>query len=162
MIKEKVIEFLDSAEINYKAVSHKPVSSIQECKEIEELVGCGIYKNLFLRTTNGSQRFLLMIDEDKPFRTGDVSKKLGSSRLSFASAEEMEDILSTSPGSLSFLSLLFDKEHTVKLAVDSDLLTREYLGCHPCDNTMTIVLSSEEIVKRVFPAMNIEPIIISI
>ena len=54
--------------------------------------------------------------------TKDISKKLGVSRLSFVSADEMMTLVDTAPGSLGIFSLLFDKEKKIRFAADSDLL----------------------------------------
>ncbi len=162
MIKDEILEFLDMSEVDYTVVNHSPAFSIEECKKIEKLIDGRICKNLFLRTVNGEKRFLLMIDEDKKFVTGKVSKLLGSSRLCFASGEEMEEILSTKPGSLSFLSLYFDKEKAIRFAVDSDILREEYICCHPCDNTSTLKIRTSDVLNVILPKLGAEPIIIEI
>ena len=96
--------------IEFECITHPPAFTIEECKRVEGLIGGKICKNLFLRTTSGNSRFLLMMDGDKKFVTKDISKKLGSSRLSFVSGEEMQTLVNTLPGSLGIMSLIFDKE----------------------------------------------------
>lgn len=55
---------------------------------------------------------------DKPFVTKELSKQIGSSRLSFATAEDLEQLLGVQPGSASVLGLLNDTEHRVTLVLD--------------------------------------------
>ncbi len=155
-----VCGFLERLAINYEMIEHSPAATIEECKRIEEILDDTICKNLLLRTTNGSVHYLLILRNDKQFVTSRISKLLGSSRLSFASGEEMENLLNTSPGSLSILSLIFDKEKKIKLAIDRDVIENEYFCCHPCDNSATLKIKTSDIEKIFIPSLGISPIII--
>lgn len=162
MNKETVCSYLDSIGIDYEKTEHSPAFTIEECKEIEKIIGAEICKNLLLTNTPKSVYFLLLMKGDKPFVTKDVSKKLGSSRLSFASADEMKNLLSTNPGSLSITSLIFDKEKKVRLAVDSDLLKNEYFCCHPSDNSATLKIRTEDVFSVFTEYLQKETVIIEI
>ena len=157
-----VCDYLDKLNISYKKIEHSPAATIEECKKIEEILDDTICKNLLLRTTNGSAYYLLILRNDKRFVTGRISKILGSSRLSFASGEEMENMLCTSPGSLSILSLIFKSEKNISLAIDKDVIENEFFCCHPCDNTATLKIKSEDITKIFLSSLGIEPIIIEV
>lgn len=159
---KKVCKRLESLGIEYEMIEHSPVSTIEECKKIEEIINDTICKNLLLRTTNGAVHYLLILRNDKRFVTGEISKKLGSSRLSFASGEEMESMLCTSPGSLSILSLIFNEEKNILLAIDRDAAENEYFCCHPCDNTATLKIKSADILNVYLPSLGINPIIIEV
>lgn len=158
----KVCKHLESLGIEYEITEHSPVSTIEECKRIEAIINDTICKNLLLRTTNGAVHYLLILRNDKRFATGEISKKLSSSRLSFASPEEMEEMLCTSPGSLSILSLIFNKEKNILLAIDKDVAENEYFCCHPCDNTATLKIKSEDIFNIYLPSLGIKPLIIEV
>ena len=73
-----------------------------------------------------------MMPGDKKFRTKDLSKQIGSARLSFAPGEHMEELLDITPGSLSVMGLMNDPEHKVQLLMDRDVLNGEYFGCQRC------------------------------
>ena len=90
---------------------------------------------------------------DKPFKTKDLSAQIGSSRLSFASAEFMEELLDITPGSVSVMGLMNDKEHRVKLLVDEDVLDEEYVGCHPCINTSSLRIKTADLTNKIIPAL---------
>ncbi|MBQ8015538.1 MAG: prolyl-tRNA synthetase associated domain-containing protein [Clostridia bacterium] len=151
----EVCEFLKNLGIDFYAVSHSPAFTIEECKEIEKLIGGEICKNLFLQTSSGKSKFLLMLKGDKKFVTKDISKKLNSSRLSFGSEDAMRQILNTEPGSLSITSLIFDKDKAVMLAIDKDVLENEYICCHPSDNSATLKIKTDDILNKFIPALNI-------
>lgn len=158
----EICSCLENLGIEIECFIHSPAFTIEECKKVEELIGGKICKNLFLRTTSGSARFLLMMDGDKKFVTKDISKKLGSSRLSFANGEEMETILNTSPGSLSVTGLIFDKEKSVSLAIDKDVVAEEFICCHPCDNCATLKIKTADILEKFLPFLGVNPIFIEI
>ena len=158
----EVCKWLENLGVAFECVTHSPAFTIEECKEIENIIGGKICKNLFLRTTSGNSRFLLMMDGDKKFITKEISKKLGSSRLSFASGEEMENILNTSPGSLSITGLIFDKEKSVALAIDKDVAAEEFICCHPSDNSATLKIRTEDVFGKILPFLGITPILIEI
>ena len=94
-----------------------------------------------------------MMPDDKPFRTKDLSAQIGSARLSFAKPEYMEQFLDITPGSVSVMGLMNDKEKRVQLLIDEDVLNSEYVGCHPCINTSSIRLLTKDLVDEVIPAM---------
>lgn len=155
--KEQITAFLFQNGIDFERFDHEAAFTIEECERIKEAKGWVLCKNLLLKTSNGAVHWLLLMKSNKSFVTKDVSKKLGSSRLSFASGEEMQELLNTSPGSLSILSLVFDKEKTVNLAIDSELLEEEYFYCHPCDNTATLKIKTSDIMQKLLPLLNISP-----
>ncbi len=157
-----VCEHLKNLRIDFTVISHDAAETLEKCAEIEKIIGGRICKNLFLQTTSGSIHYLLMMDSSKKFVTKEVSKALGSSRLSFASGEKMENMLGTSPGSLSITSLIFDKDKIVSLAIDEDVLKEEYICCHPCDCTATLKIKTSDITDILIPSLGIMPNIIKI
>ena len=89
-----------------------------------------------------------MLPEHKVFRSSDISRQAGSSRLHFAESEYMEELIGCSPGSASVMGLINDKEHRVQLLVDDDVINAEYVGCHPCINTSSLRIRSEDIFNK--------------
>ena len=115
-------------------------------------------KNLLLCNTPRTAFYLYVTVPEKPFRTGDVSKRLGSSRLSFAPAEYLHDMLRLEPGSLSPLGLWFDTEQRIRLAFDRDVMQEGRIAFHPCDNTATVLFDQRVFFEQVVPALAHEPI----
>ncbi len=148
---------LDELKIPYLRLDHEPTPSIEACHEVDKLLGIEICKNLFLCTASHTGHCLLMMPGTKPFRTKDLSRQIGSSRLSFASPEEMEALLDLTPGSVSVLGLMNDREHKVRLLIDRDLLTQQYVGCHPCVNTASLKLRLDDLLTKFLPHTGHEP-----
>ena len=118
--------------------------------------------DLFLCTANKKEFYLLMIVGDKRLVTKDVSKKLSTSRLSFANESYMEEYLDITPGSVSVLGLMNDTENHVQLVIDEDVLKGEYVGCHPCINTSSLRVRTADLMEKIIPAMHHEAKIIQI
>lgn len=143
-----VYKLLDKLKIPYERVDHDEAASIEDCHAVEEALGVEVCKNLFLRNQQKTTFFLLLIPGDKKFMTKDLSKQLNISRLSFAEPEYMEKYLNVTPGSVTVLGLMNDKDWYVDLLIDKDLLDQEYIGCHPCINTSTLKIKTEDILKK--------------
>lgn len=137
----RTYDLLDSLGILYERVDHEAAETMEACAEVDKILAPAVIcKNLFLCNTQKTKFYLLMIREDKKFKTKEISHQINSARLSFAPAEYMEEFLDITPGSVSVLGLMNDKENNVTLLVDEDILKEEYFGCHPCINTSSLRL----------------------
>lgn len=143
-----VYELLDKLKIPYERIDHDHADTMEACEEIDKRLGVTMCKNLFLRNQQKTTFFLLLIPGDKKFMTKDLSKQLGISRLSFAEPEYMEKYLNITPGSVSVLGLMNDKDWDVTLLIDRDVLESEYIGCHPCINTSSMKIKTNDIIKK--------------
>lgn len=150
----RVYDLLDSLGIEYCRIDHTPAEKMEACDEIDKKLGVVICKNLFLCNRQKTRFYLLMMPADKPYRTRIFSKLAGSSRLSFGPPEEMEEFLDVTPGSVSILGLMNDKENKVSLYIDKDVLKGEFIGCHPCINTSSLRMKTSEIIEKFLPAVN--------
>ncbi len=150
----RTYDLLDSLGIEYERVDHEEASTMEACLAIDEVLAPAVIcKNLFLCNAQKTKFYLLMIREDKKFLTKDISKQINSARLSFAPAEYMEKFLDITPGSVSVLGLMNDKENNVTLLVDEDVLKAEYFGCHPCINTSSLRLKIGDVFGKFLEAV---------
>jgi Ala-tRNA(Pro) deacylase len=94
----------------------------------------------------------MMIPTEKRFRSSDISKQVGSSRLHFAEAEYMEELIDCAPGSSSVMGLINDTDCRVQLIVDREILQSEYVGCHPCINTSSMRIRTDELFTKYLEA----------
>ena len=149
----RVYDLLDRLNILYTRVDHEAAMTMEICAGIENSLGTKICKNLLLCNRQQTDFYLLMLPGDKPFKTSVLSKQIGSSRLSFAGGEYMEQFLDITPGSLSVLGLMNDKDNRVRLLIDKELLADQWIGCHPCVNTSTLRLKTADLIEKIIPAM---------
>jgi len=157
-----VYEFLDSIGMPYEVTHHAPAFTMDECMAVERTLGVPVCKNLFLCNRQQTEFYLLMIPSDKPFKTRFLSSQIGCARLSFASEENMERLLRIAPGAVSPMGLIYDKGHTVRLLIDSELEGIDRFGCHPCVNTATLALPMREFLTVYLPAVGHEPAFVSL
>lgn len=158
----KVYDLLDSLGIEYQRTDHEEANTMEACNEIDKVLDVIICKNLFLCNRQETQFYLLMMPGDKPFKTKDISKQIGSARLSFGKAEFMEEYLNIKPGAVSIMGLMNDTEKHVQLLIDKPVLESEYIGCHPCVSTSSLKIKTKDVLEKFVTAVGHEPIIVDL
>ena len=157
-----VFAALDSLGIPYIRFEHDATATMEDCAAVGKALHGTICKNLFLCNRQQTAFYLLTMPGDKPFHTKDLSAQIGSSRLSFAPPEKMEELLNTHPGSASVMGLLFDTEHRVQLVMDRDVYDAEYFCCHPCDNHGSLKIKTSDLLTKFLPHVGHEPIVVDL
>ncbi len=150
----RVYDLLDSLGIEYMRTDHEPADTMEACNKIDAVLDVVICKNLFLCNRQKTNFYLLMMPGDKPFKTKELSSQINSARLSFATEEAMLEYLDIKPGAVSIMGLMNDKENKVRLLVDEDVLKGEYIGCHPCVNTSSLKIKTEDVFTKYLNAVN--------
>ena len=176
----RVYDLLDSISVDYDRLDHAPAMTMEVCDAVNAAFGrmtleefkaedsndrtkhAIICKNLFLCNRQKTKFYLLMIPGDKKFLTKNLSAQINSARLSFAGEEDMLNFLDVTPGSVSVLGLMNDHGHIVQLLIDSDVLQSEYVGCHPCINTSSLRMKTKDLMEKVIPALQHEPVIVNL
>lgn len=158
--EQRVYELLDRLNIEYDRIDHDAAMTMEACAEVDKMLDACICKNLMLCNRQCTDFYLLLIPGWKHFKTKQLSAQIGSSRLSFADGQYMEQFLDITPGSLSLLGLMNDKDNRVKLLIDEDILKDEYIGMHPCINTSSLKLKVSDVIEKLIPAMKHDPIIV--
>lgn len=158
----RVYDFLDNLNIEYQRVDHEAAMTMEACVEIDKVLQATTCKNLLLCNRQKTNFYLLLMPGDKVFQTKELSAQLGVSRLSFADHEAMEEFLHITPGSLSVMGLMNDKDFQVKLVIDAPVLNGEYIGFHPCINTTTLRVKTKDLTEIIIPAMQHEPTIVNL
>lgn len=149
-----VYDLLDKLSVSYERVDHEPLMTIEACEVVDQVLEMRICKNLFLCNRQKTNFYLLLMPGDKPFKTKELSKQIGSARLSFGDAEYMEELLNLTPGSVSVMGLMNDQDNRVKLLIDGDVLKEEWFGCHPCINTSSLRMKTGDMLEKILPAVH--------
>ena len=147
----KAFALLDALHVPYRRVEHESAETMELCAAISDALDARICKNLFLCNRQQTVFYLLTMPENKPFYTKDLSRQIGSSRLSFAPPEKMEELLGCSPGSASVLGLANDTQRRVHLVMDREVAEAERFACHPCDNTGSLTIATRDLLDKVLP-----------
>lgn len=152
--KVKVMERLRALRVPYDYHEHEPAWTMADCLALPfaapDVTFC---KNILLCNRQQTAFYLYVTPPEKPFRTADTSKALGSSRLSFAPAECLPEMLGLESGSLSPLGLWFDPEKRIQLVFDSGVRQEGRIAFHPCDNTATVIFEQSVFFERVVPTL---------
>ena len=155
-MEQRSFALLEELNISYTYVDHEPALTMEDCAEIDLVLGVKMCKNLVLCNRQKTDYYLLLMPGDKVFKTKELSSQINSARLSFASGEAMEELLGVLPGSASVLGLIKDTEGKVQLLIDKDLLEEEYFGCHPCKNTSSLRITTKDLLNLVLPKLGHE------
>ena len=155
--EQRCYDLLDSLGILYDRVDHPAAMTMEDCAAVDQVLEAPTCKNLLLCNRQCTDFYLLLMPGDKPFKTKELSKRIETSRLSFADGSYMEQFLDFTPGSLSVLGLMCDKENRVQLLIDTDILKADFFGCHPCINTSTLRLKTQDLMDTLIPAMGHSP-----
>ena len=152
-IANQVYAKLTELGIAYESMAHAPVMTIEDCLENDQKLGAVTAKNFFLATKNMKNFYLCLTRPNARFKSSDISKQIGSARLHFGPEEYLERFLKLKPGAVSPMGLIFDTEKNVRLVVDSGLFETEKLAFHPCINTETLAMKTEDFFGRFLPAI---------
>lgn len=147
-----VYKLLEQLAIPFKRVDHEPMMTVDACREVDKILNIEICKNLFLCNSQKTKFYLVMLPGDKRFDTKTFCKQINSPRLSFAPEEYMLQYLNITPGSVSVMGLMNDKDNMVSLYIDKDVFEKEEVGCHPCINTSSLRLKTKDLIEKFLPA----------
>ena len=158
----RVYDLLDQLGIHYERVDHEAIYTMEACREIDQVLGVDMNKNLFLCNKKKTRHYLLMLPGDKVYKAKDLTRQHELGRLSFADSDKMEEYLDIWPGALSVMGLMNDKEGNVGLLIDEELLQEPYIGCHASVNTASIRLKTEDLLEKFLPATGHEPLFVKL
>ena len=160
--EQKTYSLLEKLKIEFFRVDHDSADTMEDCDLIDETLGVKMCKNLFLCNQQKTKFYLLMLPGEKKFSSKDFSKAMEISRVSFAPGEFMEKYLDILPGSVSVMGVANDSENNVTVVIDREIAENEYIGCHPCVNTSSLRIKTEDILEKFLKETEHQPIILDI
>ena len=89
----------------------------------------------------------IVIQKDKRANLKEIRHKIESKPLSLANEEDLNRFLGLSKGAVTPFGTLNDSNNTVKVIIDRDLKNYDFIGIHPNDNTATVWISVDDLVK---------------
>ncbi|MDD3341315.1 MAG: prolyl-tRNA synthetase associated domain-containing protein [Bacilli bacterium] len=144
---QEVLDLLNKKNIKYELIEHEEVHTIEDMDKINLLENGYVCKNLFLRDAKGKIHFLLSCHHSKEVKLDEIAKKIGSSRLSFGSAERLDKYLKLENGYVSPFGVINDESESVIFIFDRDLENQTKVGFHPNTNKATIFLPFKDVKK---------------
>jgi len=138
-------QFLAENRIEYERHDHPPVYTVEEASRLVPALPAAKTKNLFLRDKKGLRHFLVVVPAGKRVDLRALPRVVGSSRLSFGSADRLKKYLGVEPGAVTLFAIFNDPGDAVELIVDESLWHSKAFQFHPLVNTSTLVISRDNL-----------------
>lgn len=159
-METQLLADLGTLGIAYEIVEHAAVFTVEESHAIHDAVPGAHTKNLFLKDAGG-QFWLVTVPHDLRVDLKALPTAIGSKKVSFGKAEDMERLIGVTPGSVTPLAAIADKEGAVNVVLDATLAGAGRVNVHPLRNTATLGLSGPDL-QRALTHWGHDPIIASI
>jgi Ala-tRNA(Pro) deacylase len=158
--KDAILARLEALGIEAATTHHPPVFTVEEAQEHTRHLPGGHCKNLFLKDKKDRLWLVTCLDEQR-VDLNRLSKLLGAARFSFGKAELLREALGVTPGSVTPLAIVNDRDQRVTHVLDAKLLAHELVNCHPLENDATTTLTSADLL-RFIRSTGHEPVILDL
>ena len=153
-----LIAFFDAHGVDHDTTDHAAVFRVGEGEGIKDDIPGAHTKNLFLKDAKG-RLWLISAQDDTQIDLKRLHTVIGSARLSFGSAELMEQVLGITPGSVTAFALINDAERQATFVLDARLAQAQRVNFHPMTNTATTGVSQAGF-ARFLQALGIAPMVV--
>lgn len=143
---QQLLDQLKSLNIQYKLHEHEAVFTVAESEQVDAQIPGTHCRNLFLRDKK-KKNFLVSLQNATEVDIKKLPEVIGSSRLSFGSADRLWQYLGVRPGSVCPFSIMNDTDHQVEIFLDQSMMEADIFNFHPLLNTMTVSLKPDDLVK---------------
>ncbi|HEY7457276.1 MAG TPA: prolyl-tRNA synthetase associated domain-containing protein [Xanthobacteraceae bacterium] len=144
---EDLFAFLDRLGIGHRTVTHPPLFTVEQSRELRGQLPGAHTKNLFL-IDRKDRLFLVVAEESAEIDLKHLHRRIGASgRLSFGKPEVLRSVLGVEPGSVTPFATINDTERRVAVLIDATLAAQSELNCHPLTNTRTTRLAMADLMR---------------
>ena len=161
-LEKSIYEKLNELNIKFDRVDNDTVEAMEECIEISNKLGAEIRKTIIVCNEKKTQFYLVVLPAEKRFDSKAFRDKMGCSRVSFASADAMQEVLGVVPGSATVMSVINDTTNLVKVVIDKEVADSIDFACNTGENTKHIKIKTDDLIKVFLPGVNHEPTIIEL
>ena len=148
MNKNDIYEYLKKENIWFEVTEHKAVYNMEELASVKHPYPEADAKNIFVRDDKKKNYYLITVKGNKRVDLKEFKEKYETRRLSFASENDLMNIMELIPGAVTPFGLLNDTEKKVQFYIDKDFIGDQgIIGVHPNDNTATIWLKTNDLIK---------------
>ena len=137
--------FLREHDIGASRHSHPPVMTVEESERLVPKLPGAKTKNLFLRDKKGARHILVTVRHNLAVQLDALAAALGARGLGFASPERLMKHLGVTPGSVSLLALVNDRQEAVEFVIDRALWDAPAVHAHPLTNDATMVIAHADL-----------------
>src|SRR6202044_2878847 len=143
---EGLLAYLAALSIETETAEHAALHTVEDSQALRGDIPGGHTKNLFVKDKK-SNLFLLVLGETTVIDLKRAHEKIGAQgRVSFGSADLLEEVWGVRPGAMTPFGAINDREGRVTVVLDAELMRHARLNFHPLDNTRTTGLASADLV----------------
>lgn len=161
-LQRDIYRTLSELGIPYSRTDCDPCLTMEDCAAIDARLEAHTIKTLLLCNRQQTQYYLFIMKGDKPFITKDFGKALGISRVSFAPAEKLLEMLGTVVGATTALSLIRDPEHQIRLVIDEDVLQDPWFCGTDGTTTCYMRFATRDLLEKFIPHIGHQPSVITV
>ena len=143
---ETLLDRMREGGITFSLHRHAPMFTVAQSQDLRGTLPGFHTKNLFLRDRK-RQFYLLTVEETAEVDLNGLAKDLSAKRFSFGSSEDLGRLLGVTPGAVSPLGLIYDRDRQVHSYVDRRLATHDRVNVHPLRNDHTVSLAGAELLR---------------
>ena len=141
----KITTYLTKNGIEYTITEHPPVFTVEQSSRLRSGTVGAHSKNLFVRDKKKTNYFLISILNHKRVDLKEMAVILGTSKLSFASHDDLMDMLGLIPGSVTPFGLINDEHKKVTFILDDEFMNSQLCNFHPLRNDMTMTVACDDL-----------------
>ena len=149
MDRTEILECLDRSDIEYEIAEHEAAGAIEEIDGFGLPTSGCIAKNLFLRDDKKLDYCLLVVPKDKTVDLKELRTALGTRPLSFASEDDLLRLLGLHKGAVTPFGVMNDESRSVQVVIGGDVRSYPSVGVHPNENTATVWLSPDDLMRAI-------------
>lgn len=147
MNKDEILDFLSNHEIWHEITEHKAVYNMAEISDVALPYPEADAKNLFVRDDKKRNYYLITVKGDKRVDLKEFRQNNNTRPLSFASENDLMEMMGLIPGTVTPFGILNDAECRVQFLLDKAFFEQPGLiGIHPNDNTATVWLKADDLI----------------
>jgi Ala-tRNA(Pro) deacylase len=144
---EELFAYLDRLGIATTTVTHPPLFTVEQSRDLRGEIDGAHTKNLFL-IDRKDRLFLVVAEEDAEIDLKHLHRLIGASgRLSFGKPELLLETLGVAPGSVTPFAAINDRDGRVAVLIDAALAAQDTVNCHPLVNTRTTRLAVADLLR---------------
>lgn len=131
---------LGALAIPFAQHDHEAVFTVEQSSAVHVDMPGAHTKNLFLKD-NGGAYWLVTVPAKARVDLKALPAAIGSKRVSFGKAEDMERLLGIAPGSVTPLAAINAPPGSITIVLDDGLAAADRVNVHPLRNTGTLGLA---------------------
>lgn len=132
--------------IGFEEQEHRAVFTVAESSTLAARMPGAHSKNLFLKDAGGAF-WLVTVPALARVDLKALPGAIGSKRVSFAKAGDMQHLLGIAPGSVTPLAMINAAPGSVTAVLEEGLAAAQRVNVHPLRNTATIGLAGADILR---------------